>query len=278
MIRDRAAYERLRVAEEHRALRELDMASSIAKLEALLSSSLLNRVEHRHHPRPLNLVRSIGIEASGRSTSGLRTCGSRSAEAHGVVKRASSQTFVAFCRKAIDFLNSSATPYLVIGGIAVGAVGEPRMTSDVNVIAYLSMGKAIALIDAAAAAGFEVAPDERGELQATGTLRFCRGRFQLDIILASLPCEDDARARSHEHCLFDRMVLLPTPEDLILFKVLAGRDKDLVDAVGVARRHRAKLDRSYLQGAITAVCELAEDLTPLRRLEEVLRKASSDLP
>jgi hypothetical protein len=57
--------------------------------------------------------------------------------------------------------------------------------------------------------------------------------------------------------------------------VLAGRDQDMVDAVGVARRHLARLDRRYLHEAVQAVCELAEDLEPQRRLDEVLRKASS---
>jgi hypothetical protein len=142
------------------------------------------------------------------------------------VKRASSQTFEAFCREAIDFLKSSATPYLMIGGIAVGAIGEPRVTGDVDVIGYMRMDKALALIDAAVAAGFTVARDEREKLQATGTLRFRKGQFELDIILASLPFEDDARARARKHRLFGRLVPLPTPEDLILFKVLAGRDKD----------------------------------------------------
>lgn len=193
------------------------------------------------------------------------------------MKRASSQTFDAFCREAVDFLKGSRTPYLMIGGIAVGAIGEPRVTGDVDVIGYVPMDKAIGLIDAAIAAGFQVAPDERAKLQATGTLRFDKGPFQLDIILASLPFEDDARARARKHRLFGRLVPLPTPEDLILFKVLAGRDKDLVDAVGVARRHLAALDRRYLRASLEAVCELAEDLDPLRRLDEVLRKASSDL-
>jgi hypothetical protein len=69
-------------------------------------------------------------------------------------------------------------------------------------------------------------------------------------------------------------VPLPTPEDLILFKVLAGRDKDLVDAVGVARRHFSALDHRYLDATLDAVCDLAEDLAPRNRLDEVLRKAS----
>jgi hypothetical protein len=186
------------------------------------------------------------------------------------------QTFDAFCREAIDFLTRASTPYLIIGGLAVATIGEPRMTGDVDVIGYLTVEQATALIDAATAAGFEVASDERERLHATGTLRFSKGRFQLDIILASLPFEDDARARARKHRLFGRLVPLPTPEDLILFKVLAGRDKDLVDAVGVARRHLPTLDRRYLNATLDAVCELAEDLTPHRRLDEVLRKASGD--
>jgi hypothetical protein len=62
VIRDRAAYERLRVAEEHRALRELDMASSIAMAEALLTSSLMDHVDRRDDPRPLNLIRALRID------------------------------------------------------------------------------------------------------------------------------------------------------------------------------------------------------------------------
>jgi hypothetical protein len=57
--------------------------------------------------------------------------------------------------------------------------------------------------------------------------------------------------------------------------VLAGRDKDLVDAVGIARRHFAALDHRYIDAALSAVCDLAEDLAPRSRLDEVLRKASS---
>jgi hypothetical protein len=149
------------------------------------------------------------------------------------VKRKSAPTFDAFCREAVDFLTGASTPYLIIGGLAVAVIGEPRMTGDVDVIGYLSVEH-----------------------------------------LASLPFEDDARARARKRRLFGRLVPLPTPEDLILFKVLAGRDKDLVDAVGVARRHLSALDHRYLDATLNAICELAEDLAPRSRLDEVLRKAS----
>jgi hypothetical protein len=58
-----------------------------------------------------------------------------------------------------------------------------------------------------------------------------------------------------------------------VFKVLAGRDKDILDAVGVARRHLPTLDRRYLETTLQDICDLAEDMEPWRRLESVLRKA-----
>lgn len=62
MIRDRAAYERLRVEDEHRALRELDDDDAIAMAEALLTSTVLAHCDRGRDPRPLDLVRSLGID------------------------------------------------------------------------------------------------------------------------------------------------------------------------------------------------------------------------
>ena len=182
--------------------------------------------------------------------------------------------FTAFCQKAFDFLEGAGVRHLVIGGLAVGAIGEARTTGDVDVIAFVSPDDAVALIALASEAGFDVHPEiEQERLRATGTLRFRHGLFQLDIILASLPFEEAAYTRAVRKRLFGRLVPFPTPEDLIVFKVLAGRDKDILDAVGVARRHLPTLDRRYLETTLQDICDLAEDMEPWRRLESVLRKA-----
>jgi hypothetical protein len=64
VIRDRAAYDRLRVEDEHRALRDLDDDDAIEIAEALLTSSVLAHCERGRDPRPLDLVRSLGIDPS----------------------------------------------------------------------------------------------------------------------------------------------------------------------------------------------------------------------
>ncbi len=185
-----------------------------------------------------------------------------------------SNKFDAFCRAAFDFLNDASVQYLVIGGLAVVAIGEPRMTADVDVVAYLSQERAEALVRQARAAGFDVDVTlEIERLRATGTLRFKRAPFQLDIILASLPFEQDAMSRSTQREMFGCRVAFPTPEDLILFKVLAGRDKDMVDATGIARRHIASLDWAYIEAVVQELCDAAEDTSAWHRLEIVRQKA-----
>jgi hypothetical protein len=191
------------------------------------------------------------------------------------VTRAPASPFTVFCRKAFDFLEGSGIRHLVIGGLAVGAIGEARTTGDVDVVGFASPEDAEALITKATEAGFNLRPEvEHERLRETGTLRFRHGPFQLDIILASLPFEEVAYARAVKKRLFGRLVPLPTPEDLILFKVLAGRDKDILDAIGVARRHLPRLDRQYLEETIQGICDLAEDTQPWQRLEDVLRRAA----
>jgi hypothetical protein len=64
VIRDRAAYERLRIEDEHRALRDLDDDDGIEMAEALLTSSLLADCDRGRDPRPLDLVRSLCIDPS----------------------------------------------------------------------------------------------------------------------------------------------------------------------------------------------------------------------
>jgi hypothetical protein len=80
------------------------------------------------------------------------------------VKRKPPRAFDTFCREALDFLSSASTPYLLIGGLAVIAIGRPRTTSDVDVIGNLALEQAPTLIDVGVVAGSEVAPDERERL------------------------------------------------------------------------------------------------------------------
>ena len=98
--------------------------------------------------------------------------------------------FDTFCRFAFAFLEERGIRTLVVGGLAVIVVGEPRMTADADAVVFVSPSEAQSLIHQAAEAGFELSEEtERRRLEETGTIRFRKGRFQIDLITASLPFE-----------------------------------------------------------------------------------------
>jgi hypothetical protein len=179
--------------------------------------------------------------------------------------------FDEFCRFAFAFLEDCKTRYLVVGGLAIVAVGEPRTTADADAIIFVSHAEAAALIRQAVEAGFDLREQvELERLATTGTIRLRWGGFQIDLITASLPFEEEAYRRASVFELFGIPLPFPSPEDLILLKVLAGRDKDMLDAVGVARRHAVKLDIPYLERTLRPLCDLAEDMAAWSRLQHVL--------
>lgn len=113
--------------------------------------------------------------------------------------------FDEFCRFAFPFLENQGRRYLLIGGLAVVAIGEPRTTADADAIVFATPSEADSLIRQAAEAGFDVREREeveRERLATTGTIRFRKGRFQIDLITASLPFEEMAYERASHHELF----------------------------------------------------------------------------
>jgi len=179
--------------------------------------------------------------------------------------------FDEFCRAVFEFLDDAGIRHLVIGGLAVITVGEPRTTGDADVIAFLEGAEAEELLAEAKKAGYKLSlKAERKSLHETGTFSIRRGPFHLDVLLASLPFEEEAYRRASTHKLFGRKLKFPTPEDLILLKVLAGEAKDMMDAAGVVRRHGPRLDTRYMESTLRPICDLAEDMGPWNRLQDVL--------
>lgn len=64
MIKNLAAYHRLRVDEDRKALQAMDLEASIATAEALLTSSIMDVGELRPGPRPRSLALALGIAPS----------------------------------------------------------------------------------------------------------------------------------------------------------------------------------------------------------------------
>ena len=178
-----------------------------------------------------------------------------------------------FCDVVIDFLEDSKVPYLVIGGVAVSLIGEPRMTQDIDLIISIRKQDVRHFLEAAAANGFELNIKEKMQrIKRTGTFRLNRDSFHADIIIASIPLEDSAFERAQRLTFVNRTAFFPSPEDLILFKIIVGRDKDMLDAKSVVIRHRPELDQDYLKKWAQAISDEAEDMNIWNRLMKALEE------
>jgi len=151
-------------------------------------------------------------------------------------------------KKVVTFLNKGKYKYLIIGGIAAGTLGEPRVTGDVDVDIMMGQKDVPDFLDKAKEAGFKV-PKEKciRTTERTGTFQINYGDFHIDFIITSTDLERQAFKRRKVIRLYGIKAFFPTPEDLILFKIIPRRKQDLLDAERVAVRHKEKLDIDYLK-------------------------------
>lgn len=178
-------------------------------------------------------------------------------------------SFSDYFKKSLELIKLSKVDYLLVGGIAVGIWGEPRLTEDIDTILFISKKDTGKLLKKAKKLGFNF-DDSRvfEDIEKRGVFKIYYKDYHLDFLIASTKLEQSALERKVEVKIFGRKVNVPTKEDLLLLKVIAGREKDLLDAKGIALRHRGKLDKTYLERWAQKLSDEAEDM---RIYNEVLR-------
>ena len=151
-------------------------------------------------------------------------------------------------RNIIDVLEDQHLTYLVIGGVAAGIIGEARATQDIDILISIKDKDFPKFLKTAEAKGFKFDVAKIKETKAMqGMFRFMYGPLRIDFIIGLMPFEESAFSRHLKIKLYDKTTSFPTPEDLILFKLLAGREKDIFDIKGLLIRHKGKLDLVYMK-------------------------------
>jgi hypothetical protein len=175
-------------------------------------------------------------------------------------------------KKVVTFLNRGKYKYLIIGGVAAGTLGEPRITADVDVDIVIDKENLPGFLDKAAETGFAV-PKEKclASARRMGVFQIGLEGFHVDFIIASTDLETTAFERAKTIKLYRIKAFFPSPEDLILLKIIPGRDKDLLDAKSIVLRHKGKLDTRYLKTWATKLCDEAQDMRIWKVLNNLLK-------
>jgi predicted nucleotidyltransferase len=129
---------------------------------------------------------------------------------------------------------------VIIGGVAVGFLGKPRFTADVDAVFLLSIQDIPKFVELAGKENIIPRRKDAEEFARKSRvllLKHAPTETDIDISLGILPFEEEMVERSDIKSFANLSVRLPTPEDLIIMKAIAHRPKDLEDIRTIADKY-----------------------------------------
>jgi hypothetical protein len=171
----------------------------------------------------------------------------------------------------VSWLDSVQQSSMVIGGVAASALGRPRLTQDIDVLALIREEDWESCVLAAQRFGIAPRiPDAIGFAHRARVLllHHSASGIDLDIVIGGLQFEVEACGHSRVYDIGGVKVRLPRVEDLLIMKAVARRPKDLQDIEGLLDAHR-DLDLALVRrwvgefAAATAMPDMIEELERL---------------
>ncbi len=171
-------------------------------------------------------------------------------------------------------LDEANVPSVIIGGLAVGAWGEPRVTRDADMKVLLGREDAERLLSLLSPDYVSLLPDPEQALrkQAMIFVQDATGA-RLDLLLADTPYDVLAIHRGRDIEVQPGLsIRLCSPEDLIIYKFISTRLRDREDAVGVIRRQGDKLNDAYVLDWLRQFEQALDDSTLVKEYKRLRRK------
>jgi len=192
------------------------------------------------------------------------------------VRRESREGFLdglAALGRALEELDA---PSMIIGGVAVIALGVPRLTIDID----------------AAVSGNSVSVDRLAKTLAghgiggrlPDAVEFARKHnvflgvhassgTPVDVSLAWLPFEEEALRESRSIDYAGVKIRIPRVEDVLIYKIIASRPQDIEDARSLLLLHGRTLDLGRIRATVRDFAEVLEDVERPRELDRLLVEA-----
>jgi hypothetical protein len=181
------------------------------------------------------------------------------------------ESFGAALEALSTFLNESALPAIIIGGVAASLLGKPRLTQDIDVLVDVPDEGWDRLLAIAVPLGIAPRIDEPlmfARKTRVLLLRHTASGIDIDVIFGALQFEREAVAAGTATMVGSTLLRLPRVEDLMIMKAIAHRPRDLVDLEGLLLAHpEADIDlvRSWV-GEFASAATMPELLADLDNL------------
>jgi predicted nucleotidyltransferase len=152
---------------------------------------------------------------------------------------------LAALRLANAILRDAGVPHALLGGIAANLYRkEPRATQDVDFAVRADRAAPERLLAAFESAGWK--PVTRWDKHESIRLS-APDLPRVDLLLTRNPFEESALARAAELTIDGVEMRIVRPEDLVVYKLIAGRPHDY-EAVGAILHALGTIDEAYVVG------------------------------
>jgi hypothetical protein len=173
-------------------------------------------------------------------------------------------------------LQELGVPSMVIGGLAVLAHGVARVTNDVDATVW---GAAVEVERL-----FEVLARHRIEPRIGDALDFARRRqvlllkhrpsgTPLEVSLAWLPFEQEALDSAVTVRIGEVETRVARPEDLVVYKATAWRERDRSDIERLIRLHGSTMDLPRVHHLVGEICLALDDEPRIAAFEALVARA-----
>lgn len=173
---------------------------------------------------------------------------------------------VATVLRVARLLERAEIPYALYGGLAVAAYGVARETKDADVaVVSADAGEVASLLEADGLRTARAFERVRFGGLTVSRVTLLGGDQDVGLNTVDLIEPRSARfaaaavARAVRAPLRDQEIQLLTPEDVVLFKLLSTREKDLEDAAAILRELAERLDGAGIAKEVDRLAGEIED-------------------
>ena len=150
--------------------------------------------------------------------------------------------------KVVKELDKNKIPYIIIGGQAVNLHGIVRATQDIDITLGIDTGKMEELFKIISTLNLiflKEDPEEFAKKFWVMPVFEKKSKIKIDFAFSFSPFEKNAIKRAVKVKIKNQIVKFCSIEDLIVFKIIAGRAIDLFDVRNIILRN-SKFDRKYV--------------------------------
>lgn len=173
-------------------------------------------------------------------------------------------------------LSAPGLRYMIIGGVAVIAHGVRRLTDDVDGTLWAPGVHVPEVLEILSAQQIRARiPDalEFAEESQVLLLKHEPSNIDIDLSLAWLPFEDEALDGALKTKLGRGFVRVARPEDLIIYKAIAGRERDRSDIERLLELHEDEMDLERVKKTVGELSEALERPEVMADLDSLIRRA-----